>query len=108
MLTADPDQENHEGALAACAIDVLNQRLDRAPAPSCVRPIPPLGAEARAGVSLCVLSEVTHGVVDDRGACAVGHCVSSADDPRHPCIIALECGGGSQGGPLCTQTKTDL
>ena len=42
--------------LAACSIDLLNQRLDRARAPSCVRPIPPLGSEARTGVSLCIFS----------------------------------------------------
>src|SRR5262245_12635191 len=81
---------------ATCAIDVLNQRLDRALAPGRVSPSPPLGAKARAGISLCGLSEVPHGIVDIDSACAVGDRVSSPNDPRHPSIVTLECCGGSQ------------
>src|SRR5689334_1348588 len=82
--------------LAACAIDVLNQRLDRAPAPGRVRPGPPFGAKARTGIALCALSEVPHGIVDVYGACAVGDRVSSPDDARHPRVVTLECCGGSE------------
>jgi hypothetical protein len=34
--------------------------------------------------------EVAHGVVDDRGTCAVGDFVPSAENPRRPCVVTLE------------------
>ena len=37
-----------------------------------------------------LFSEVVHRFVDDRGACAFGDGVPSAQDPRRPRVVALE------------------
>ena len=72
------------------AVDVLQQRIDGGPAPRRIRPGPPIRAEACTRLPFRLFSEVVHRFVDNRGACAFGDGVPSAQDPRRPCVVALE------------------
>ena len=59
-------------------------------APCRIRQGPPIRAEACTHFSFRLFSEVVHRFVDNRRACAFGDGVPSAQDPRRPCVVALE------------------
>jgi hypothetical protein len=76
---------------------VLYQHIDRSLAPGCVRPSPALGAEACAGLSFRLFSEVVYEFEDNRDTCAFADGVASAQNPRRPGVVALEyCSGGKR------------
>ena len=55
-----------------------------------IRRGPLIRAEACAHLSFRLFSEVVHRCVDNRRTCAFGDGVPSAQNPRRPCVVALE------------------
>ena len=74
----------------------FSKRIDRSPTPRRIRPGPPIRAEACTQVPFGLFSEVVHRFIDNRGTCAFGDGVPSAQDPRRPCVVALENRRGGQ------------
>jgi len=76
--------------LADRVVDVLQQPIDRGPAPRCIGLRPPIRAKACPRLSFRLFSEVSHRGIDNRDTCAFNDGVPGAQNPRRPCGVALE------------------
>ena len=66
------------------------RRIDTGSAPCRVRPGPSLRAKAFACFSFRTVSEIAHGSIDNPHTRALDDRVPHAQNPRRPCIVALE------------------
>ena len=86
-------------SLCSCVdgvIDILQQRIDRGGAPCRIRLGPPIRAEACTRLAFRLFTEVVHLGIDNRDPVLSMTASRAPQNPRRPCVVALECDRSGQ------------